>query len=770
MSTQQLDNAAVGDDPSDRDQLFDRVEFNFSGSDIQPTRRQFVQVLGAGILIAATTPSVVDAQNPNRGGRRGGFGGGGRTTVAARLHIAKDGAITLLAGKVECGQGARAELTQAVAEELRVPAERITTVLADTALVPNDGITAGSGTTPRTIPAVRQAAAFARGLLVDLACKAWNVKPADVEVRDGKVVHAATKREKSYGDLASLDEAAKAFGQMVPGDVTVTPVKEWKVLGTFVTRPNRRDIVTGAHAYPSDIIRKGMLHGKILRQASYGAKLTGVDLAAAKALDGLKVVEDGSFIGVAAPTTFQANQAVEAISATAKWQTTQQPSSNELYDYLKQHARGGIPKNPFAGDVAKAAKSLQQEYHVAYIQHAPMEPRSAVAEWDGGKLTVWTGSQNPFGVRGELARAFNIPETDVRVIVPDFGGGFGGKHSGEAAVEAARLAKGAGKPVSLRWTREEEFTWAYFRPAGVIVAEASLDAGGKITSWHFVNVNSGGQAVETPYRIAQARALTVNSEPPLRHGSYRALASTANVFARECFMDELAVLAGRDPLEFRLAHLENPRLRAVLEEAAKRFGWREHADVASAKGQGGRRVPADVGREATAPSGSKGEGRGEGEGTATTPSGVVTAVGLACGTEKGSYAAACAEVAVDLKRSEIKVKRICQVFECGAIINPGNLLSQVQGAIMMGLGPALREEMQFQDGKILNAAFSKYRVPRLDDLGELDVQLLNRPDLPSAGAGETPIVAVAPAVANAVSRAIGWRVREMPIRLERTKS
>ncbi len=284
-----------------------------------------------------------------------------------------------------------------------------------------------------------------------------------------------------------------------------------------------------------------------------------------------------------------------------------------------------------------------------------------------------------------------------------------------------------------------------------------------------MNVNSGGQAVEPPYRIAQTRALTVSSEPPLRHGSYRALASTANVFARECFMDELAALAGRDPLEFRLAHLENPRLRAVLEEAAKRFGWRERANVRPAKGKDGRAAPADVGREATARSPSKGQGRGEGEETTTTP-GAAIAVGLACGTEKGSYAAACAEVSVDLKRGEIKVKRICQVFECGAIVNPGNLLSQVQGAIMMGLGPALREEMQFQDGKILNAAFSKYRVPRLDDLPELDVHLLNRPDLPSAGAGETPIVAVAPAVANAVSRAIGRRVREMPLRLERTKS
>jgi CO/xanthine dehydrogenase Mo-binding subunit len=353
-----------------------------------------------------------------------------------------------------------------------------------------------------------------------------------------------------------------------------------------------------------------------------------------------------------------------------------------------------------------------------------------VAEWNDGKLTVWASTQNPFGHRSEVVRAFHITDDQARVIVPDFGAGFGGKHTGEASVEAARLAKAAGKPVSLRWTREEEFTWAYFRPAAAIQAEASLDASGSITSWHFININSGPSAVETPYRVEKHRSQFISSTPPLRHGSYRALAATANNFARECFMDELAIAAKIDSLDFRLAHLENARLRAVLETAAKRFDWKKR--VAQRKPN--------------------------------------TGAGLACGTEKGSYVATCAEIEVDREKNKIVVRHVCQVFECGAILNPDNLLNQVQGAIIMGLGPALREEMHFENGKMLNASFAKYRVPRFDDVPELDIHLLNRPDLPSSGAGETPIIGIAPALANAVFHATGIRARSMPIRVPEKKT
>ena len=631
-----------------------------------------------------------------------------------------------MTGKVEAGQGARAELSQAAAEELRVPLSQIQLVMADTSLVPDDGITAGSGSTPRTVPAVRQGAAAARDLLLDFACKRWNVDRNAVQLNDGKVTDSAGQRALTYADLAASEDAGKALEQPIPSDVTLTPVKEWKVLGNPAARPNGRDIVTGAHKYPSDIIRPGMLYGKVLRAPSYGAKLTSVDLGPAKAMKDVVAVQDGQFVGVAAPTAFLAEQARAAIAKTAKWDPSPHPASKDLFDYLKQHAHDYPSANPFADELAKAKHALRQSYHVAYVQHAPLEPRAAVAEWTDGKLTVWTGTQNPFGYRSDLMRAFHLSDDHVRVIVPDFGGGFGGKHTGEAAEEAARLAQAAGKPVSLRWTREEEFTWAYFRPAALIEAEASLDDKGALTSWHFININSGGSAVDTPYRSGKTRCQFLRSEAPLRQGSYRVLAATANNFARESFMDELAAAAGTDPLDFRLAHLENPRLRAVLETAATRFNWKERASKKS-------------------------------------PS---TGVGLACGTEKGSYVAACVEVGIS--QGNITVRRVCQVFECGAILNPDNLLSQVQGAIIMGLGPALREEMRFENGEMLNASFRKYHVPRFQDVPELDIHLLNRPDLSSAGAGETPIMVIAPAIANAVFHASGVRVRTMPIGLPKT--
>ncbi|PYJ01294.1 MAG: isoquinoline 1-oxidoreductase [Verrucomicrobia bacterium] len=691
----------------DYEAMVERVAFRFGLK-----RRSFVQILGAGLLVAASAPALAQ--------RRGrGFGGAGAKTIGARIHLGKDGSITVMTGKVEAGQGARAELTQAAAEELRVAADAIQLVMADTTLTPDDGITAGSGSSPRTVPAMRQGAAAARGLLLEFASKRWTVPATEIEIREGKAVHSPSGRTLSYADLAGSDDAAQALAQSVPADVTLTSVKEWKVLGQPLSRPNARDIVTGAHKYPSDMVRPNQLYGKVLRSPSYGAKLTAIDLAPAKAMKDVVVAREDQFLGVAAPTSFQAEQALAAIAKTAKWETAPHPSSQELFAYLKQHIQGDLPANPFSDELARAKQVLRQSYHVAYVQHAPLEPRAAVAEWSDGKLTVWTGTQNPFGCRGELARAFHLSDDTVRVIVPDFGGGFGGKHSGEAAVEAARLAQAAGRPVSLRWTREEEFTWAYFRPAGVIEVEASLDAQGTLTSWHFININSGPSAIDTPYHGGKSRSRSLGSQPPLRHGSYRALASTANNFARESFMDELAAAAAADPLDFRLAHLDHPRLRAVLETAAQRFDWKTRT----------RQKTPNVG------------------------------VGLACGTEKGSFVAAYAEIELDRAQNNLRVRRVCQAFECGAILNPENLLKQVQG------GPALREEMRFENGQMLNPAFRKYLVPRFDDVPELDIHLLDRPDLPSAGAGETPIIAIAPAIANALFHASGLRVRAMPLRL-----
>lgn len=711
---------------ADGEEIVDRVEFHFR---MELDRRDFVKLLGAGILIGVAAKA--DAQEPGRGRGRGAGGRGGSrgpSTLSARLHIGKDGIITVMTGKVECGQGARSELTQAAAEELGVAPAQVRLVMADTSLVPDDGGTSGSRTTPGTVPAIRQGCAAARELLVAFAAKRWGVDAKTVAIRDGKASDGKPEHSLTYVDLAADEEAGKALGTEIPRGVTLTPVDKWQVLGTSLPRPNGRDIVTGQHRYPSDMVRPGMLHGKILRRTSFGAKLLSVDTASAKAMPGVVVVQDGDFVGVAAPTSWLAQKALDAIAGTAKWESPPHPASATLSEYLRQNAQGGMPKNPFAAEVAGAAKSLRQTYQVAYVQHCPMEPRVALAEWEGGQLTVWTATQAPFGVRGELVRAFGLSDDKVRVIIPDFGGGFGGKHSGESAVEAARLAKAAGKPVHLRWTREEEFTWAQFRPAAVIEAEASLDANGMISSWHFINVNSGGSSIRTPYRVAKNDDRFLSSNAPLRHGSYRALASTANTFARESLMDELAAAAGRDPLEFRLAHLEPGRLRDVLENAAKLFFWNDR--VKREKPQG-------------------------------------TGYGLACGTDKGSFVAACAEV--EVKDGAITVKHVCQAYECGKIMNPENLLRQVKGGIIMGMGPALREEMQFENGKILNGAFSRYRVPRFEDVPKFDIMLLDPPGVESVGAGETPVIAIAPAIANAVFHATGKRIRQMPLKLDAAK-
>jgi nicotinate dehydrogenase subunit B len=344
-----------------------------------------------------------------------------------------------------------------------------------------------------------------------------------------------------------------------------------------------------------------------------------------------------------------------------------------------------------------------------------------VAEWQGDRLSVWTGTQRPFGVRSELAQAFGIPETNVRVVTPDTGSGYGGKHTGEAAVEAARLAKAAGKPVKLVWTREEEFTWAYFRPAGVIDVAGAVGQDGALTSWEFDNYNSGGSGLPTPYDVAKRQEQFHNGPSPLRQGSYRGLAATANHFARESHMDDLARAAKVDPLAFRRNNLKDARLRAVLEAAAKRFGWE------------GRKAAPNRG------------------------------FGIACGTEKGGYVATCVELAVDRPANRVSLTRITAAFECGAVVNPAHLQNQVEGAVVMGIGGALFEAIHFDQGAVTNARFSKYRVPRFGDVPPIEVVLVDRKDLPSAGAGETPIVAIAPAIRNAILDATGIHLYNLPM-------
>lgn len=707
----------------DRYELFAAPTYRFNLD-----RREFVKLFGGGAAIIFTLKDALARQESGAGGRQSGESGRPAQNrelpkaVGAWLHIGEDGAVTAFTGKVEFGQDIRTSLAQVVAEELRVPITSIRLVMGDTDLTPYDMGTFGSRTTPTMAPQLRKAAAAARERLIDMAAVQLKADRTALTAVDGKVINTGTSQSLSYGQLT---RGQKLLNQ-IADDVPTTPVNQWKVAGQSIRKVDGRAFVTGKHQYTSDMKRPGMLIGKVVRPSSFNAALVSADTGAAEALPGVTVVKDGNFIGVAAPDLSQAMQAVKLIKA--EWKAPAQPSSRELFDYLKSHrsnegGRGSAAdtRGSIAEGLAAADQKLQQTYTVAYIAHAPLEPRAALAEWNDGKLTVWTATQRPFGVRTELAEAFRLPETRIRVIVPDTGSGYGGKHTGETALEAARLARATGKPVKVMWSREEEFTWGYFRPGGVIEISSGVRKDGTVTAWEYHNTNSGPSGIQPKYEFANQKIAFHPADSPLRQGSYRGLAATANHFARETHMDELAHSLKMDPLEFRLKNIKDERLRAVLEAAAKTFGW------------GKRKRAPDRG------------------------------AGISCGFEKGGYVATCAEVAVDKQTRKVKLVRVVEAFECGAIVNPDHLKNQIEGAIVMAIGGALFEAVEFENGKVLNARFSRYRVPRFSDVPRIEVVMLDRKDLPSAGAGETPIVGLAPAVGNAIFDATGQRLRSLPL-------
>ena len=682
-------------------------------------RREFFKFLGAGVLVVSVLkPALVAQESGGARQRRGDL----PKEIDAWLHIGENGEVTVYTGKVEMGQNIRTSLSQAVAEELHVPMEKIEMVMGDTQLTPFDMGTFGSRTTPTMNLQLRKVAAAAREMLIGLAAAQWQMDHQNLIAADGKVTDRQSNRSVEYATLTK----GQQLTQTVSADTALIPATNWKVAGQSALKVDGRDFVTGRHRYPSDQKLPDMLYGKVLRPTSFNATLLSVDTQKAEQM-GATVVHDANFVGVAAASTELAAAAIAAVHA--EWKSEPQPSSKELFDYLRKNTVEG--KDPTGdgdrydvGTVDQALGSadhrLRQTYTVAYIAHTPLEPRAALAKWDGDNLTVWTGTQRPFGVRGQLAEAFRIPEDRVRVLMPDTGSGYGGKHTGETAIEAARLARAAKRPVKLVWTREEEFTWAYFRPAGVIDVSSGVRGDGTITAWEFHNYNSGSAGIRTYYEIPNQRIVFHATNSPLRQGSYRALAATANHFARESHMDEMAHAVKMDPLEFRLKNLKDERLRAVFEAAAKKFDWGKSKTAGQGFGMGG-------------------------------------------GYEKLGNIATFAEVQVDRKSGDVKVVRVVSAFECGAIVNPDNLRNQIEGSNVQGLGGALFEAIEFENGKILNGRMSEYRVPRFKDVPVLETVLLDRRDLPSAGAGECPMVGLAPAIANAIFDAAGVRLRSLPL-------
>lgn len=714
---------------AERYELFEGPDYKFHFD-----RRDFIKAFGAGIIFIVPLSRALAQQRGQGESGRAGSGNQLPNDIGAWIHIDEDGGVTVLTGKVEMGQNIRTSLAQAVAEELHVPFATVHLVMGDTDLTPFDMGTFGSRSTPTMAPQLRKAAAAAREVLIDLAARQLNVEPTSVKIVDARFVNHDKSKTLSLAEVAKGRKLVK----IIPENITTTQPKDWTIAGTSVTKVDSRNFVTGKHQYTSDIKREGLLYGKVVRAATFNAELITSDTRAAEAMPGVKVVHDGNFIGVVAADQQTATKAVNAIATD--WKSPGQPANAELVAVLRKpttERRGGgegggggsRPQGSIAAGLAAADKKLEQTYTVAYIAHAPLEPRAAVAEWKDDQLTVWTGTQRPFGVRSELATAFHLSEDKVRVIVPDTGSGYGGKHTGECAIEAARLARAANKPVKLVWTREEEFTWAYFRPAGVIDIKSGAKSDGTITAWEFHNYNSGASGIQIKYDIPNNDIQFHPSNSPLRQGSYRGLAATANHFARETHIDELAQALNLDPLAFRLQNISDERMRAVLEATAKAFGW-------------GQTKPAT--------------GHG---------------FGIACGFEKNGYLATCAEIAIekptgknaDKQNSKVRIVRVVEAFDCGAVVNPLHLKNQIEGSITQAIGGALFESIQFENGKILNPRFSDYRVPRFGDVPLIEVILIDRKDIPSAGAGETPIVGLAPAVGNAIFNATGNRLRSLPM-------
>ncbi len=670
--------------------------------------REYFEVLGDGLL-AQLPPKPPSGRgwSPPSGG--------------AWLHVAPDGTVRPFTGKAEVGQGTRAALSLAVAEELHVPLERVDLVMADTDVCPYDIGTFGSRSMADAAPALRTVAAGARVALLERAAATGVGPTASLVAEDGSVRRIRDGTAVPYGELVRGARLVVTVGW----DAPTTPPAGWTRAGRPAPDPRAEEVVTGARVYVSDLRRPGMRYGAILQPPRLGAQLQSADTSRARTRPGVTVVEDDGFVGVVAGTPQEARAALADVAAD--WEAEGQPSEAEIETYLRAHPSSGDSWDTAerrVGDpetaLAACAATVEAVYRTAYIAHVPLETRAAVAEWSGDRLTVWVGTQTPFRAREYVAEQLGLDEDDVRVIVPPTGAGFGGKHGGAVALAAARLARAARAPVRIAFSREEEFRYGYFRPMAIVDARVGALADGTLHAWVFHNVNAGAAAILPPYAIAHQRIDNELCDSPLPQDPYRALAANANNFARESLVDELAARLGIDPLAFRERNLRDPRLLAVLRRACDAAGW-----------AGRRRAP----------------GRG---------------FGLALGLEKDGRVATVAEVTVGPDR-RVTVNRLVLAYEAGAIVHPTNLRGQVEGAAVMALGGALFEAIHFEQGRILNDRLSSYRVPRFPDVPSVEVHLIDRPDLPSAGAGETPMIAVAPAIANALFDASGVRLRSLPL-------
>jgi isoquinoline 1-oxidoreductase len=691
------------------------------------SRRGFLALAGPGLFVFFGVERVSAYQEPARLPTRQN----GPTDFNAYLRIGADNRVTCFAGKVELGQGCMTVLAQILAEELDVAYDSVDVVLADTDVCPYDMGTFGSMNVAVLGPAVRGAGAEARAVLLQIAAERLQAPVERLQVKGGVVTDpAAAGKRVTYGQLVEGQRIERHLA-----NVATKPVKTYTLVGHPAARKDALEKVSGKAKYAGDFMFPGLLHARLVRLPAYGAAMKSVDTSAAEKF-GARVVKDGDLVAVLHERPDLADRALGLVKAQFEHP---QPSVDDrsIFDHLLKTAPRAQPAGRPTGDVAEgeklAASIVEETYLNSYVAHSPMETHTATAAIENGKATVWCSSQAPFSVKPQVAQAIGLPQDSVRILAPYVGGGFGGKSAGPQAVEAARLAKATGKPVQVLWSREEEFFFDTFRPAAVFKIRAGLNSAGKIVFWDGSVVGAGDREARPFYDIPNQRTVSAGGwqggNPPGMHpfgvGAWRAPSVNTNTFARESHMDTLAAKAGVDPLEFRLNHLSDARMRRLLEALAKQFGW----------------------KAGKAPS-----GRG---------------VGIACGMYSNAYSASMAEVAVNKSTGQVQVKRIVSALDVGLTVNPDGMRQQMEGSITMGMGYALTEEVRFKDGAVLSHNFDSYAIPRFSWMPKIETILMDNPESPALGGGEPPIITMGAVLGNAIYDAAGVRMLQLPMTPER---
>lgn len=731
------------------------------------SRRSFTKAVGGIVLAFSLKPDALLAQ-----GAAAPLPGSLQTNrrLDAWLSINPDGTATVFTGKVELGQGILTALKQIAAEELDLPLSRLTMISGDTGRTPNEGQTAGSQSVENSGTALRLAGAEVRAMLVDLAAKKLNAAADTLKVANG-VISSADGRKVSYGELAAdADLKREATAKFKPKD----PASH-RIVGQPEHRIDIPAKVSGGAAYVQDMRPAGMVHGRVVRPPRYGSTLESVDEAAVKSLPGvIAVVRDGSFLGVIAEREEQAVKAREVLAKAAKWKLGPElPDPANIHAHLKSlpstESVIGVKQAPALASAN--SKTLEATYTKPYLAHGSIGPSAALAEFKDGKLTVWTHSQGVFPLRAELTSILKMPAGNIRCIHVEGSGCYGQNGADDVALDAALLARAAGgRPVRLQWMRDDEFAWEPYGAAMSMTARASLDADNKIADWHYelwsnthsmrpqstrgANVLAAWYLAEPqphgpPQGIPQpAGGGDRNSVPlydfsnqkivhhfipemPIRVSALRTLGAYANVFALESFMDEMAALAGADPVAFRLAHLKDPRAKAVIEKVAAMASWRPDA------------------------TGSLSHGRG---------------IGFAKYKNLACYVACIAEVEVDRASGKVRVPQIWAAADSGLIINPDGLKNQIEGGIIQSASWTLYEHVRFDRNGITSRDWASYPIMTMPEVPKVTVELINRPTERPLGSGEGSQGPAVAAIANAVAHATGKRLRDLPLDAGRVKA